>query len=265
VKGWLYADQLRPVAALGGSGNVVSRFVYGAKASVPEYMIRGGVPYRIFSDHFGSPRVIVNSVTGQIVQRMDFHAFGEIIQDSNPGWQPFGFSGGLYDPDTQLVRFGARDFDPAAGRFVSTDPTRFVAGLTNLYEYAAADPLNWTDPDGTRAVIRTKDPYAQFTVALDIFRDAYKKMRDANTVGADKYFHCKANCRAARLGGVGRTMAEAVSFGREWFDTTFKGDSVAECAADMSANAQGRDGDPSVPCESACANLAPPALDQRFR
>jgi hypothetical protein len=35
-----------------------------------------------------------------------------VTADTNPGFQPFGFAGGLYDQDTKLVRFGARDYDP---------------------------------------------------------------------------------------------------------------------------------------------------------
>ena len=34
---------------------------------------------------------------------------GNITSDTNPGFQPFGFAGGLYDTDTGLTRFGARD------------------------------------------------------------------------------------------------------------------------------------------------------------
>ena len=71
VKGWLYADQLRPVAELNANGTILSRFVYGAKANVPEYMIRSNVTYRIVSDHLGSPRVIAHATTGAILQRMD--------------------------------------------------------------------------------------------------------------------------------------------------------------------------------------------------
>src|SRR5579863_5292192 len=63
AQGWLYQDQLRPVAQLDGSGtNVVARFVYGSKANVPDYMVTlnssGTVlgTYRILSDHLGSPR-----------------------------------------------------------------------------------------------------------------------------------------------------------------------------------------------------------------
>jgi RHS repeat-associated protein len=148
VRGWLYADQLRPIAELDGDGNVVSRFVYGTKVNVPEYMIREGVTYRIFSDHLGSPRVVVNTSTGQIVQRMDFHAFGEIIQDSNPGWQPFGFAGGLQDADTGLARFGTRDYFPLSGRWLSRDGVLFIGGTENLYEYSLQDPQNAIDPSG---------------------------------------------------------------------------------------------------------------------
>ncbi|MDS4031603.1 MAG: hypothetical protein RKO66_16235 [Candidatus Contendobacter sp.] len=35
--------------------------------------------------------------------------------DTSPGFQPFGFAGGLYDKDTGLVRFGARDYGAADG------------------------------------------------------------------------------------------------------------------------------------------------------
>ncbi len=35
VQGFLYKDQLNPVAELDGSGNVEARFVYGAKPNVP--------------------------------------------------------------------------------------------------------------------------------------------------------------------------------------------------------------------------------------
>jgi len=147
VKGWLYADQLRPIAELDGDGDVVSRFVYGSRANVPEYLVKNGVTYRIFSDHLGSPRVIVDASTGAIVQRLDFHAFGEIIQDSNPGFQPFGFAGGLYDADTGLVHFGARDYDPQMGRWTAKDPIGLEAGA-NIYGYVGSSPVDRVDPSG---------------------------------------------------------------------------------------------------------------------
>jgi len=41
---------------------------------------------------------------------------------------PIGFAGGLYDQDTGLVHFGARDYDPVVGRWVSKDPILFDGG-----------------------------------------------------------------------------------------------------------------------------------------
>ncbi len=148
TQGFLYKDQLNPVAELDGAGNVVSRFVYGSKANVPDYMIKGGVTYRIISDHLGSPRLVVNTSTGAIVQRMDYDDWGNVINDTNPGFQPFGFAGGIYDRDTNLIRFGARDYDPETGRWTAKDPIKFKGGDSNLYGYVLGDPVNWIDSNG---------------------------------------------------------------------------------------------------------------------
>jgi RHS repeat-associated protein len=148
VQGFLYQDQLRIIAELDGTGNVVSRFVYGSRVNVPDYMTKGGATYRIIADHLGSPRLVVNTATGVVVQRIDYDEFGQIILDTNPGFQPFGFAGGLYDQHTTLVRFGARDYDPEIGRWTSKDPIRFAGGDTNLYGYAVNNPLSYFDRDG---------------------------------------------------------------------------------------------------------------------
>ena|GEM_PF-5793410 len=86
--------------------------------------------------------------TGQIVQRMEHDEFGRVLYDSNPGFQPFGFAGGIYDADTKLVRFGARDYDPELGRWTTRDPILFGGGDTNLYAYVGGDPVDVADPRG---------------------------------------------------------------------------------------------------------------------
>jgi len=57
-------------------------------------------------------------------------------------------NGGIYDPDTGLVRFGARDYDPEVGRWTSKDPLLFNGGDSNLYAYVGNDPINFIDPKG---------------------------------------------------------------------------------------------------------------------
>ena len=147
VSGWLYADTLRIVVELDGSGVTRSTFAYGSRVNIPDYMTSGGVQYRIIADHLGSPRLVIDTTTGAVVQRMDFDEYGRVLVDTNPGFQPFGFAGGLYDRDTGLVRFGARDYDPSMGRWTSKDPSLFTGG-TNLYAYTFNDPVNFIDRDG---------------------------------------------------------------------------------------------------------------------
>jgi len=106
VQALLYEDDLRPAAELGLTNTVVSRFVYAGWDNVPDYMVKGGATYRFIVDHAGSPRLVVNAATGVVAQRLDYDAFGRVLTDTNPGFQPFGFAGGLYDPLTGLVHPG---------------------------------------------------------------------------------------------------------------------------------------------------------------
>jgi RHS repeat-associated protein len=132
------------------SGNVVQRFVYGTRINVPDYMVADGTTYRLISDHLGSVRLVVDATTGVVAQRLDYDEFGKVMSDTNAGFQPFGFAGGLYDADTGLVRFGARDYDPEVGRWTAKDPILFDGGQANLYVYVGNDPVNWIDPIGMR-------------------------------------------------------------------------------------------------------------------
>lgn len=71
--------------------------------------------------------------------------------DTAPGFQPFGFAGGLYDADTGLTRFGVRDYDPVVGRWTAKDPILFEGRQLNLFLYVNGDPINWIDPSGKLA------------------------------------------------------------------------------------------------------------------
>ena len=140
------------MAEIDPSGTVVARFVYAQRRNVPDAMIKGGIAYRIVTDHRGSPRLVVNSSNGAVMQRMDYDEFGRVLSDTNPGFQPFGFAGEIYDRDTKLVRFGVRDYDAETGRWTAKDPLRFEGGDSNLYGYVLGDPVNFTDAKGTGPV-----------------------------------------------------------------------------------------------------------------
>jgi hypothetical protein len=82
---------------------------------VPDYFIKGGVNFQIVADQIGSPRLVINCQSGEIVEELEFDEFGRVLLDTAPGFQPFGFAGGLRDPDSGLTRFGARDLMPKPG------------------------------------------------------------------------------------------------------------------------------------------------------
>lgn len=142
---FVYQGFLSPAAELNSDGSVATRFVYATRANVPDYMVRSGTTYRLVADIRGSVRLVVNAASGAVVQRLDYDEWGRVLQDTNPGFQPFGFAGGLYDSDTGLVRFGFRDYDPNTGRWLAKDPILFAGGQANLFLYCYGDPINFVD------------------------------------------------------------------------------------------------------------------------
>ncbi len=174
VKGWLYAEGLNPIAELDGNGQVVAQFIYSVDDHVPNVMIKNGVSYRIITNHLGSPRLVINTATGATVQAITYDPWGVVLSDINPGFQPFGFAGGLYDASTGLTRFGARDYNAEIGRWTSKDPLRFGGGDTNLYRYVGNDPINFIDPAGEKG----------FKKHLNKARDAVRGRERAIAKGA---------------------------------------------------------------------------------
>ena len=145
-------DGERLVGELDGTGRLVSRFVYGSQLHVPDYFLRfdnGAAPiiHRIITDSVGSVRLVV-AADGIVAQAIEYDELGRVLRDTRPGFQPFGFAGGLYDPLTRFVRFGVRDYDAETGRFTTPDPSLFGGGDSNVYTYAGNDPVNYVDVDG---------------------------------------------------------------------------------------------------------------------
>ncbi len=74
----------------------------------------------------------------------------------------------------------------------------------------------------------------------DMWR-SYSDMREANTIGADKYFHARGNYEASQRGPGGRWAAEVISDAREgWQGLTGRG--AEDTEADQEANNWGRNG-----------------------
>jgi RHS repeat-associated protein len=233
VQAFLYRDRLKPVVELDGAGNVVSRFVYGTSRFTPDYMVKAGVTYRILSDHLGSVRLVVNTATGAVAQRMDFDEWGNVTADTMPGFQPFGFAGGLYDRDTGLVRFGARDYDPATGRWTAKDSARFRGGL-NFYSYCRNNPISLIDPRG-RAPGQIYSDYP--SAARDAAKDIGQRAREGGDVEIDQNGYLPPNsgagaewacviCRVAE----GWTYTEPTTLGKRGSSESRTGEAVCRAA-----------------------------------
>jgi len=89
----------------------------------------------------------------------DYDEWGNVVNLVDPSctvggtalcWQPFGFAGGVFDVTTGIVRFGARDYDPAMRRWTQKDPIGFKGGQSNIYTYVNDDPINGIDPNGEK-------------------------------------------------------------------------------------------------------------------
>ena len=99
-------------------------------------------------DQVGTLKILTDA-SGNIVKEIVRDSFGVQQSDSFPDlFMPIGFAGGLADPDTGLVRFGWRDYDPSVGRFTAPDPLGDTGGDHDLYDYCIDDPVTMNDPSG---------------------------------------------------------------------------------------------------------------------
>ena len=87
-----------------------------------------------------------------VAQRIDYDPWGApTFVTGGETVQPFGYAGSIWLNHARFWHMGARDYDPAIGRWTSKDPIRFGGGM-NLYEYAGGDPVNFVDVTGLWAI-----------------------------------------------------------------------------------------------------------------
>ena len=119
--------------------------------------IVGSTPYYYGKDHLGSIRNLTDS-TGTIQTQLDYGAYGELTELSNPTQNDFAYTGFFYHQRSGLQFAEYRVYDSGLKRWMNRDPIREIGGL-NLYGYAANRPTILTDRRGLCVITITKPPW----------------------------------------------------------------------------------------------------------
>ncbi|MEU5038278.1 RHS repeat-associated core domain-containing protein [Streptomyces rubiginosohelvolus] len=113
-------------------------------------MRAGGKLTFLLSDHHGTGTTQVDASTQGVIRRKAA-LFGGPRGSQPAAWQgDRGFVGGVRDADTGLTHLGAREYDPAIGRFISVDPVMDLTDPLQMdgYGYSHNNPVTESDPSG---------------------------------------------------------------------------------------------------------------------
>ncbi|HTV84873.1 MAG TPA: RHS repeat-associated core domain-containing protein [Dyella sp.] len=121
----------------------------------------GTVTY-VYTDPQGTPLAEADA-SGNITATFDYTPYGSTALGAPPNGP--GYTGHVNDPETNLVYMQARYFDPATGRFLSTDPIPYDEGGINgfnRYAYGSNNPIYNTDPTGQQSEGEVEEPAVEF-------------------------------------------------------------------------------------------------------
>jgi RHS repeat-associated protein len=168
-------DGVRLSASTGALANQTTKFLWDRSFGLPQLAIErngsdalqryyrygldlqrqtaGSTNYYYHQDGLGSVTDVTSS-TGASLSWSEYYPYG-LVRTAGagagaPAVQPFNFTGEHLDGVTGLYHLRARQYEPATGRFLTTDP---VASLitdpyVSSYLYVKNNPAIWTDPSG---------------------------------------------------------------------------------------------------------------------
>lgn len=140
------------------------------------------VVYPILTDHLGTPRQILDPTSGAPVWEWEAkEPFGNELPNQTISGNTFiyrgRFPGQVYDLETGLVHNGFRDYAPALGRYIQSDPLGLFGG-SNTYGYVSSSPLGATDNDGTtiNLIIGSDIPKDQISRYIQAYNETIADM-----------------------------------------------------------------------------------------
>ncbi len=106
----------------------------------------------LHTDHLGSV-IAATDASGQLAWREEYEPYGfKRLTPTEAEDQRLWYTGHAHDEAMSLSYFGARWYDPEAGRFLAVDPVYWIEDSPvhsfNRYAYANNNPYKYIDPDG---------------------------------------------------------------------------------------------------------------------
>jgi|GEM_PF-3243359 len=115
----------------GGSKQILSEIVNGSN-------------YYYINDLHGSV-VAVTDTNGTVQNTYTYDPYGNTLTSTGSLANSIKYSGGYFDDQTGLYKYGTRYYNSSEGRWTQLDPAKKSTG----YLYAGNDPINFNDPSGT--------------------------------------------------------------------------------------------------------------------
>jgi RHS repeat-associated protein len=163
---FVYDEAGRLVGEYDTSGALIQETIWFE--DIPVATIRpngsGGISlFYIHTDHLNTPRRISRPSDNIVVWRWDSDPFGATPANDDPDGDGnsfvynLRFPGQYYDAETGLSYNYFRDYDPATGGYVQSDPIGLEGGI-NTYAYALSNPISNIDPDGLQTPALCANP-----------------------------------------------------------------------------------------------------------
>ena len=138
-----------------GAGALVQETVWMQDTPVATLRPNGGGVslFYIHTDHLNTPRRISRPSDDVILWRWDSDPFGSAAANEDPDGDStlfvnnLRFPGQYADAESGHNYNYFRDYDPAIGRYIQSDPIGLLGGL-NTYAYAGDSPIDSGDPSG---------------------------------------------------------------------------------------------------------------------
>ena len=141
----------------------LTTWIFDEGTFVPSAKLVGERRYSIISDYLGTPIEAYDEVSKRVWKR-ELDIYGRVrIEQGEVGMVPFLYQRQYLDGETELAYNRFRYYSPETGAYISQDPIRLEAGLTNLYAYVH-DVNAWVDPLGLAKVFRSMSRAEYFDI-----------------------------------------------------------------------------------------------------